>query len=142
MSIPLQPEAITRANFHDRLIALIAIIIGRRMERQRIGEFCRRLEMWSERYPPADTGMAERYRNAVCAVSRRCRSQQGCLLRSLSTAAACRISRRSVTWCTGFTDRPFRAHAWVEANGTPIGEPDAVRRYTITRTSSERKDTQ
>lgn len=44
MSIPLQPEAITRANFHDRLIALIAIIIGRRMERQQIGEFCRRLE--------------------------------------------------------------------------------------------------
>lgn len=97
MSIPLQPEAITRVNFHDRLVALIAIIIGRRMERQRIGEFCRRLETWSERYPPADADMAKRYRNAVCAVSRRCRSQQGCLLRSLSTAAACRISHRSVT---------------------------------------------
>ena len=33
MSIPLQPEAVTHVNFHDRLIALIAIIIGRRMER-------------------------------------------------------------------------------------------------------------
>lgn len=142
MSIPLQPEAVTHVNFHDRLIALIAIIIGRRMERQQIGEFCHRLEMWSERYPPANTSTAERYRNAVCVVSRKCRSQQGCLLRSLSTAAACRISHRSVTWCTGFTDRPFRAHAWVEANGIPIGEPDAVKQYTITRASSERKDTQ
>ncbi|PWG66538.1 MULTISPECIES: lasso peptide biosynthesis B2 protein [Bifidobacterium] len=140
MSIPLQPEAITRVNFHDRLVALIAIIIGRQMERQRIGEFCRQLETWSERYPPADADMAKRYRNAVCAVSRRCRSQQGCLLRSLSTAAACRISHRSVTWCTGFTDRPFRAHAWVEVNGTPIGEPDAIGQYIITRSSSARKN--
>ncbi|WP_140444248.1 MULTISPECIES: lasso peptide biosynthesis B2 protein [unclassified Bifidobacterium] len=141
MSIPLQPEAVTHVSLHDRLVALIAVAVGRCMERQRIGDFCRLLEKWSERYSPADADMAERYRNAVCAVSRRCRSQQGCLLRSLSTAAACRIVCRSVTWCTGFTDRPFRAHAWVEVSGTPIGEPDAIGQYTITRTSSARKET-
>ncbi|MGH4007937.1 MAG: lasso peptide biosynthesis B2 protein [Pseudonocardiaceae bacterium] len=27
------------------------------------------------------------------------------------------------TWCTGVHTAPFAAHAWVEADGQPVGEP-------------------
>lgn len=139
MSIPLQPEAVTPVTLADRIIALIAVAIAAHMERQSLGEFCPRLERWSARYPQADPDMAARYRNAVCAVSPQCRSQRGCLRRSLATAAACRLRHRSVIWCTGFAGQPFRAHAWVAVNGAPIGEPADISRYIITRTSAQQR---
>jgi hypothetical protein len=33
------------------------------------------------------------------------------------------------TWCTGVRTAPFIAHAWVEADGHPVGEPQGPGYY-------------
>jgi hypothetical protein len=61
---------------------------------------------------------------AVMAVSTVCRGPRGCLPRSLATALVCRASGAWPTWCVGvYAIAPFAAHAWVEADGTIVGEP-------------------
>ena len=133
----MQPEAVSRITFHDGIVAMLAVLIASRMEKQQLDEFCTRLERWTARYPRANINLASRYRNAVCVVSRHCRSQRGCLLRSLAVVVACRISHHSVIWCTGFVVQPFCSHAWVEVNGKPIGEPTEVSDYIVTRSSDK-----
>lgn len=46
-----------------------------------------------------------------------------CLQRSLATVLLCRIRGVWPTWCVGVRTAPFVAHAWVEAEGQPVGEP-------------------
>ncbi|GAA2489087.1 lasso peptide biosynthesis B2 protein [Streptomyces gobitricini] len=73
---------------------------------------------------PATAGRALAARDAVCAVSLRCAGPRGCLPRSLGAALLCRLTGTWPTWCTGVSVvPPFNAHAWVEADGRPVGEP-------------------
>jgi hypothetical protein len=72
---------------------------------------------------PATTGQAQSARDAMCAVSLRCAGPKGCLPRSLGAALLCRLGGTWPTWCTGVrVTPPFTAHAWVEAEGHPVGE--------------------
>jgi Transglutaminase-like superfamily len=72
---------------------------------------------------PATYGEAAAAREAVLAVSLACLGPQGCLPRSLAVTLLCRLSGRWPTWCVGVRVRPpFGAHAWVEADGQPVGE--------------------
>ncbi|MGW3357062.1 lasso peptide biosynthesis B2 protein [Streptomyces bungoensis] len=72
---------------------------------------------------PATAAQARRARDALCAVSLRCAGPKGCLPRSLGTALLCRLGGTWPTWCTGASVvPPFTAHAWVEAEGRPVGE--------------------
>ncbi|GHF41788.1 lasso peptide biosynthesis B2 protein [Streptomyces morookaense] len=80
---------------------------------------------------PAHTRQAQAARDDVVAVSTLC-AGQGCLQRSLATALLCRLGGTWPTWCTGVRTAPFRAHAWVEADGQPVGEPDPPGYYTPT----------
>jgi hypothetical protein len=61
-------------------------------------------------------------RDAISAMSIRCRAGEGCLQRSIATALLCRTNGTWPTWRTGVRTDPFSAHAWVEANGEPVGE--------------------
>ncbi|MCC3769817.1 lasso peptide biosynthesis B2 protein [Streptomyces sp. UNOC14_S4] len=72
---------------------------------------------------PASPEQALAAREAVTAASARCATSHGCLQRSLAVVLLCRMNGVWVTWCTGVRTRPFRSHAWVEAAGTPVGEP-------------------
>ncbi|GGU25208.1 lasso peptide biosynthesis B2 protein [Streptomyces lavendofoliae] len=73
---------------------------------------------------PATAGRAQAARDAVCAVSLRCAGPRGCLPRSLGAALLCRLTGTWPTWCTGVSVvPPFNAHAWIEAEGRPVGEP-------------------
>ncbi|MFD0382133.1 lasso peptide biosynthesis B2 protein [Streptomyces stramineus] len=59
---------------------------------------------------------------------------EGCLQRSVATALLCRMRGVWPDWCTGVRTAPFRAHAWVEVDGRPIGEPhqdDYYRRLMV-----------
>ncbi|XVS62685.1 lasso peptide biosynthesis B2 protein [Actinosynnema sp. CA-299493] len=47
----------------------------------------------------------------------------GCLPRSIAVALLCRLRGGWPTWRAGTRLHPFRAHAWVEVDGVPIGEP-------------------
>lgn len=67
-------------------------------------------------------------RQAVMAASARCRGQ-GCLQRSLAAVLLCRMAGVWPDWCTGVRTAPFRAHAWIEVNGIPIGEPTPADYY-------------
>ncbi|GAA0490035.1 lasso peptide biosynthesis B2 protein [Streptomyces sp. NPDC046215] len=82
---------------------------------------------------PATAGQALAAREAVVAVSTRC-AGQNCLQRSLATALLCRMGGTWPTWCTGVRTAPFRAHAWVEVDGVPIGEREPPGYYTPTLT--------
>ncbi|MFJ8586740.1 lasso peptide biosynthesis B2 protein [Streptomyces sp. NPDC093595] len=73
--------------------------------------------------PPATAAQARAARDALCAVSLRCAGPRGCLPRSLGAALLCRLSGTWATWCTGpSAGPPFNAHAWIEAEGRPVGE--------------------
>jgi hypothetical protein len=71
---------------------------------------------------PATMEQALAARHAVVASSLRC-AGEGCLQRSVATALLCRLGGAWPDWRTGVRTAPFRAHAWVEAEGQPVGEP-------------------
>ncbi|MEV8636248.1 lasso peptide biosynthesis B2 protein [Streptosporangium sp. NPDC051023] len=75
-------------------------------------------------------GEAGKARDMVCALSRRC-AGQGCLQRSVAVVILCRLQGNAPDWCAGFALHPFIAHAWVEVNGLPIGEPEKVSAYQV-----------
>ncbi|MEV0398933.1 lasso peptide biosynthesis B2 protein [Actinoallomurus sp. NPDC050550] len=72
---------------------------------------------------PADYDRARRARHAVVTTSVLC-AGEGCLQRSLATALLCRAYGVWPTWHVGVRTEPFMAHAWVEAEGRPVDEPD------------------
>jgi len=71
---------------------------------------------------PATYPQALAARDAVVAASVLC-AGEGCLERAIATALLCRIRGVWPTWRTGVRTSPFTAHAWVEADGQPVGEP-------------------
>ncbi|WP_432192256.1 lasso peptide biosynthesis B2 protein [Streptomyces sp. bgisy027] len=72
---------------------------------------------------PATAARAQQARDAMCAVSLRCTGPKGCLPRSLGAALLCRLRGTWPTWCAGVrVVPPFGAHAWIEAEGRPVGE--------------------
>jgi hypothetical protein len=82
---------------------------------------------------PATFEEARAARDAVTAVSLMCAAREGCLPRSLATVLLCRVRGAWPTWCVGARRvPPFGAHAWVEADGRPVGEdypPDYFRTF-------------
>ncbi|MFI9720027.1 lasso peptide biosynthesis B2 protein [Streptomyces sp. NPDC052396] len=77
---------------------------------------------------PARYEEALRARREVTAVSTLC-AGRSCLQRSLATTLLCRMRGRRPTWCNGVRTSPFAAHAWVAAEGRPVGEPDDTATY-------------
>ncbi|MBC2149769.1 lasso peptide biosynthesis B2 protein [Listeria booriae] len=130
MNIQLFPEEIEPASFKETFLARIALLLSAPlnwMSPRRIENILLRL---MKSYPIASEIEVKNARNAVCLVSSRCRSQEGCLRRSLAVVLMIWLQRRSVSWCTGYAQEPFRAHAWVEINGHPVGEPEEVHIYS------------
>ncbi|GAA1912774.1 lasso peptide biosynthesis B2 protein [Streptantibioticus ferralitis] len=77
---------------------------------------------------PADYAEALRARQEVTATSTLCAGRY-CLQRSLATALLCRLGGSWPTWCSGVRTPPFAAHAWVEAEGRRVGEPEDTATY-------------
>ncbi|WP_269857602.1 lasso peptide biosynthesis B2 protein [Streptomyces sp. RPT161] len=77
---------------------------------------------------PADYAETLRARQDVTAISTLCAGRY-CLQRSLATALLCRLAGSWPTWCSGVRTSPFAAHAWVEAEGRPVGEPEDTTTY-------------
>jgi hypothetical protein len=77
---------------------------------------------------PARYHEALRARQDVTAVST-LGAGRFCLQRSLATALLCRMRGNRPSWCSGVRTAPFGAHAWVEAEGRPVGEPNDTATY-------------
>jgi hypothetical protein len=72
---------------------------------------------------PASFEQAKAARDTVVTVSLACAAREGCVVRSLATVLLCRLRGQWPTWCVGARRvPPFGAHAWVEAEGRPVGE--------------------
>lgn len=128
MSLELFPIETTLPTMGERVRARIALLITWRLARSSPDRIARVISKWAT-LPPATWEEVTADYNAVCSVSQRCRGQEGCLRRSVAIAAAVRLRGRSVGWSTGFTTRPFQAHAWVQVDGDAVMERHGVRHY-------------
>lgn len=125
MAIPVGPEDLIKITILERLRALFSVGVGSLVVRMSPRKICYFLEWAGRNSDPVSAMQAQRARYAVCAVSVRC-SGMGCLLRSVSAFIYCRCQGISPDWCSGFRTSPFAAHAWIEADGRPIGEPGSL----------------
>ena len=122
------PEAITynprSLPLPRRLLVRAAVAVGHLLAAQPPRRIRRVLGWLGRRAEPATLDEAKEAREAVVAVSLACAGHEGCLVRSIATVLLCRVRGKCVTWCVGVRRLPpFGAHAWVEVNGTPVGEP-------------------
>ncbi|AJT67353.1 hypothetical protein T261_5737 [Streptomyces lydicus] len=122
MSLPVALSERRRLPLHRRLVPLLAVGIARLLAKAKPARLRTVLEFARRGASPATADQALEARAAVVSVSLRC-AGQGCLQRSIATALLCRTRGVWPTWCTGVRTHPFAAHAWVEADGEPVGEP-------------------
>jgi hypothetical protein len=128
MSLPVIGEPTGRLPRHRHLTARLAVAVARPISLLPPRRIRQVLRFVSRGTRPATAAHALRSRRAVVTVSARC-AGQGCLQRSIATALLCRLRGRWPDWCTGVRGRPFRAHAWVEAEGAAVGEAEDMRLF-------------
>ncbi|MEW2355924.1 lasso peptide biosynthesis B2 protein [Spirillospora sp. NPDC029432] len=121
MSVRVVLEERGRVGLGRRIAARTAVAAARGLVRLPPWRLRRVLEAARRGARPATVDEAAAARRAVVAVSVLC-AGQGCLPRSVATALLCRLGGSWPDWCTGVLTEPFRAHAWVEAEGVPVGE--------------------
>lgn len=130
MNIQLFPEQTEPVTFKARFRACLALMLSAPLNWLSPSSMEKILLRLMRKHPKASEKQVKAARNAVCIVSNRCRSQEGCLRRSLAVALVVWLQRKSVSWCTGYAQEPFRAHAWVEIDDYPIGEQTEVQMYS------------
>jgi transglutaminase superfamily protein len=132
MSGPLIIESGVAPPWHLRPVTLAAVGVARLLALLPPYRLRHVLEFVHRGAQPADEATAVRARNAVVAISMRCKGQW-CLERSIATALLCRAQGYWPQWCTGIRTHPFQAHAWVAVNGVPIGEDaTSIRQFRLT----------
>jgi len=129
MSVPMSIDRGQETSLPRRLAARGAVAAARPLSALPPRRIRAVLELLRTGARPATTAQAQAARDAVVAVSTRCAGQY-CIQRSLATALLCRMSGTWPTWRAGIRTAPFRAHAWVEADGQPVGEPRPAGYYT------------
>jgi hypothetical protein len=126
-----QPQTVERGGrlpLRQRPAALIAVGAGRALAHLPPRRIRTVLTLLRRRATPATYQQAKDAQDAILAVSVLCGGRY-CLQRSLATTLLCRIRGVWPTWCTGVRTAPFIAHAWVEADGQPVGEPQGSGYY-------------
>ncbi|RSM59778.1 lasso peptide biosynthesis B2 protein [Actinoplanes sp. ATCC 53533] len=128
MTMPVMAEQGVRLRWRRSLAARCATGVARPLVLLKPKRLRALLLLWSRGAAPATAAQALAAREAVVTVSARC-AGQGCLQRSVATALLCRLGGRWPDWCTGVRLQPFRAHAWVEAEGAAVGESGDMSLY-------------
>lgn len=122
MTTPVTAEEAVRLPWHGQVGPRLAVGLARLLILLPPARLRRLLLVLSRGTVPAGYAQAARAREAAVSVSARC-AGLGCLQRSVATVLICRARGQWADWCTGFRTLPFAAHAWVEADGIPVGEP-------------------
>ncbi|MGH3476482.1 MAG: lasso peptide biosynthesis B2 protein [Pseudonocardiaceae bacterium] len=128
MSSPQTVERVGRLPVRHRPAALLAVGAARMLAHVPPRRIRAVLTFLRRRAAPATYQQAKDAQDAVLAVSV-LYGGRFCLQRSLATTLLCRIRGVWPTWCTGVRTAPFVAHAWVEADGHPVGEPQGPGSY-------------
>jgi hypothetical protein len=106
-----------------RMVTRLAVGIARLLATRSPREIRMVLSLLRGGARPATVEQAKAIRDSVVTVSLACAGREGCLPRSLATVLLCRVRGCWPTWCVGARRlEPFGAHAWVEAEGVPVGE--------------------
>jgi hypothetical protein len=79
---------------------------------------------------PAAYQQAAAARESVVRFSIHCQGE-GCLPRSIAAALLCRLDGAWPTWCVGVITSPLAAHAWIEADGRIVDEPQGTDRFRV-----------
>ncbi len=114
-----------------RVVARMAAAVARplaRLRPRRLEQLLRRLRTGAA---PATYDQALAAHDAVIAAAAHCAGIKQCLPRSIAICLLCRLNGVWPTWCTGVRTGPFRAHAWVEAEGRPVAEIPGLDRYSL-----------
>jgi hypothetical protein len=122
MSSQVLPSVRRRLPLRRRIGAVVAVAAARILATRSPDRIRAVLTVLRRGARPADPDRTLAAHEAVRTVSTRC-SGEYCIQRSLATALLCRLSGTWPTWCVGVRPDPFSAHAWVEVDGRPIGEP-------------------
>jgi hypothetical protein len=124
MSLTVEEPGVT--SWYLRPVAMCAIATANLLARLSPWKLRRVLQVLARRARPSTAEEASRARNAVTAVSARCRGNW-CLQRSIATVLMSRLAGHWPDWYTGVRLAPFAAHAWVEADGKPVDEAPNLR---------------
>ncbi|MFE7190291.1 lasso peptide biosynthesis B2 protein [Kitasatospora sp. NPDC057541] len=123
MTLHMTPEPRAWLPPHRRIVPLLAVAAGRLLAAaaspDRLERLLRRLSAGAR---PASYAEAFKAREDVVAVSGRCAGQY-CLERSLAAVLLVRARGGWADWVSGVNLAPFAAHAWIEVDGKPVGEP-------------------
>ncbi|WP_372412282.1 lasso peptide biosynthesis B2 protein [Streptomyces luteireticuli] len=128
MSVPFSPEDRPALALHHRIAPLTTATLARALARLSPRNIRRILQLARLGAAPATIDQALAARQDIIAVSARCAGEH-CLQRSLATVLLCRTRGVWPTWRSGVRGEPFRAHAWIEVDGQPIGEPPSTALY-------------
>jgi hypothetical protein len=121
--MPVLPDPATRVNAVDDVLGRLAVVAARMLARRSPKTITAVLSRVSAGTRPADYGTAKHARDTVLTVSTRCCGNDACLPRSIAAALLCRARGTWPVWCTGVVATPpFRAHAWIEAEGRMVDE--------------------
>jgi hypothetical protein len=138
MTMPVVLEPSVRLTRRRRAAARVAVGLARLMMKLPPRRLRAVLGAVRRGARPATAAEALRARQAVVSVSVQC-AGQGCLQRSIAAVLLCRAGGAWPDWCTGVRTEPFRAHAWVEVDGEPVGENPEVRTFAKTITVPARR---
>ncbi|MFF8642840.1 lasso peptide biosynthesis B2 protein [Streptomyces sp. NPDC015345] len=128
MSRPMVPGVRGHVPWRRRPAVLVATAAARLIVTFKPHRIRRVLSVVRRGAAPATTSQVLAAREAVVALSARC-AGENCLQRSVATTLLCRMRGVWPDWCTGVRTAPFRAHAWVEVDGLPVGEPHRSAEY-------------
>lgn len=129
MTIPLSAEARVPLTLGQRARSMFAVAVSTPITHFHPHRIASLLCLVARGSRPATAEEAAQARAAACTVSARC-AGLGCLLRSVATFLDCRMRGVTPDWCTGIRTEPFAAHAWIEVDGQPIGEPGSLDSFT------------
>ncbi len=120
----LPPPQPARTRLHHRLAGLLGFVLAvvlLRFPLEHSVAFVEKLKRRTVR--PATREEAEAFVAAVRRSAHWFPGRAACLENSLAVALAALLTRRFVDWCIGARLMPYAAHAWIEVEGTPVGEP-------------------
>ena len=129
MDLQLTKERYVHVGFKLRFLASLALLISAPFILFSPEKIEKLLISITKKKELASLTQAENARGAICFVSKKCRNQDRCLKRSIATTMLLALQGKRVSWCSGYCMDPFRAHAWIEVYGRPVGEPKEVRSF-------------
>jgi hypothetical protein len=130
MSAPVVFQRPPQLPFLRRGLPSLAVGLGFLLARVRPDRLQRTLQTIARGAKPATFTDASAARANVTSVSLRCAGEY-CLQRSIATALLCRARGVWPTLCTGVRTAPFAAHAWIEVDGEPVGEPGSTAAFHV-----------